>query len=114
MIHFQREGDNPVTTAKKVMDIPQKLIQYRYHFTIAILASLFIAFLSYVVPRLSSILTYFWPLFASTTVFLVLITAFGGVSQLATEAHGEKVGEGLLDYVAARSELTDQEPQKFE
>lgn len=98
------------------MDIQQKLIQYRYHFTTAILASLIIAFVSYVVPRLSSILTYFWPLFASTTVFLVLITAFGGLSQLATtEAYGEKVGEGLLNYVAARSEhTTDQEPQKLD
>ena len=93
------------------MDIQQKLIQYRYHFTIAILASLIIAFLSYVAPRLPTILTYFWPLFASTTVFLVAIIAFGG---MATEAHGEKVGEGLLDYVAARPQHTDEEPQKFE
>lgn len=41
--------------------------------------------------------------------------AFGGVSQLATEALGEKAGEGILDYVAAaRLEHIDQEPQKFE
>ncbi|XWS18088.1 hypothetical protein CRYUN_Cryun32bG0011800 [Craigia yunnanensis] len=96
------------------MDIQQKLIQYRYHFTIAILASLIIAFLSYLAPRLPMILSYFWPLFASTTVFLVAIIAFGGLSQPVTEAHGEKAGEGLLDYVAARPEHTDQEPHKSE
>ncbi|GKV15154.1 hypothetical protein SLEP1_g25956 [Rubroshorea leprosula] len=32
---------------------------------------------------------------------LVEMVGFGGLSQLATEGHGEKVGEGLLmDYVA--------------
>ncbi|XVF26217.1 hypothetical protein REPUB_Repub13aG0280100 [Reevesia pubescens] len=97
------------------MDIQQKLFQYRYHFTIAILASFIIAFLSYVAPRLLTVLTYFWPLLASTTVFFVAIIAFGGLSHLPTEAHGEKAGEGLLDYVAARPEHTDQEPtHKFE
>ncbi|XP_022724435.1 uncharacterized protein LOC111281094 [Durio zibethinus] len=117
MIHFLREGHISIPTplAKKAMDMQQKLIQHRYHFTIAILASLIIALLSYVAPRLPTILTYFWPLFVSTTVFLVAIMAFGGFSQLATDAHGEKAGEGLLDYVAAfRPEYTDQEPQKFE
>ncbi|KAK6269163.1 hypothetical protein QUC31_013323 [Theobroma cacao] len=95
------------------MDIQQKLVQYRYHFTIAILASFTIAFLLYVAPRLLTILTYFWPLFASTTVFLVAIIAFGGGSQLATEVHGEKAGQGLMDYVAARPEHAE-EAQKFE
>ncbi|XVF28052.1 hypothetical protein REPUB_Repub14bG0162300 [Reevesia pubescens] len=69
------------------MEIQQKLIQYRYHFIIAILDSFIISFLSYVAPRL---LTYFWPPFASTTVFLVAIIAFGGISHLSTEAHGKK------------------------
>ncbi|XVE87639.1 hypothetical protein DITRI_Ditri19aG0003900 [Diplodiscus trichospermus] len=96
------------------MDIQTKLIQYRYHFTIAILASLIIVSLSCATTHLPTILAYFWPLFASTTVFLVAVIAFGGFSQLATEGHGEKAGEGLLDYVAARPEHTDQEPQKFD
>ncbi|WRX27780.1 hypothetical protein QQP08_020267 [Theobroma cacao] len=61
------------------MDIQQKLVQYRYHFTIAILASFIIAFLLY----------------------------------LATEVHGEKAGQGLMDYVAARPEHAE-EAQKFE
>ncbi|KAE8714871.1 Microtubule-associated proteins 70-5 isoform 1 [Hibiscus syriacus] len=99
----------------KPMDIQQKLNQYRYHFIVTILASSIVAVLAYAAPSLLTVLAYFWPLFASTTVLLVLIVAFGGVSQLATEDHGEKAGEGLLDYVAAaRPEHTDAEPRRFE
>ncbi|WJX27300.1 hypothetical protein P8452_16135 [Trifolium repens] len=63
-------------------------------------------------PYFLSILAYFWPLFASTTVFLVAIIAFGGVSKFSTETHGEKAGEGLLDYVAGKQEHI-QEAQHF-
>lgn len=84
--------------------ISPKLMQYRYHLTIAVVGSLILGFLSYAAPRMLTILAYFWPLFASTAVFLLLIITFGGVSQLATEGHGEKAGEELLDYVAGRSE----------
>ncbi|TKY53931.1 hypothetical protein E2542_SST18337 [Spatholobus suberectus] len=61
-------------------------------------------------PRFMTILAYFWPLFASTTVFLVAIIAFGGVSKFSTEGHGhgEKAGEGLLDYVTGMSEHTEE------
>lgn len=75
-------------------------MQYRYQFSAAIVGSLILGLLSYGAPRMVTILAYFWPLLASTTVFLLLITAFGGFSQLATEAHGKRAGEGLLDYVA--------------
>ncbi|CAL0309132.1 unnamed protein product [Lupinus luteus] len=56
-------------------------------------------------PRFMTILAYFWPMFASTVVFLValIIAFFGGVSKFYIGAdHGEKAGEGLLDYVAGR------------
>ncbi|KAJ4704089.1 Transmembrane protein [Melia azedarach] len=86
------------------MDITTKLMQYRYQFTLAIVGSLILGLLSYAIPRVLTILAYFWPLFASTAVFLLLIIAFGGVSHLATDSHGEKAGEGLLDYVAGRPE----------
>lgn len=86
------------------MDVSEKLLKYRYHITIAILVSLLFSLLLYAAPRFLTILAYFWPLFASTTVFLVAIIAFGGISKLSTEAHGEKAGEGLLDYVAGRPE----------
>ncbi|KAJ9180820.1 hypothetical protein P3X46_009022 [Hevea brasiliensis] len=95
------------------MDIPEKILQYRYHFVVAIIASLVLSILLYAAPRFLTILAYFWPLFASTTVFLVLIIAFGGVSQLASDAHGAQAGEGLLDYVAGQAEHTT-EPEKYE
>ncbi|GMI72663.1 hypothetical protein like AT4G16400 [Hibiscus trionum] len=99
----------------KPVDIQQKLNQYRYHFIVTLLISSVVAFLSYTAPSVLTVLAYFWPLFASTTVLLVAIMAFGGVSQLATEAHGQKTGEGLLDYVsAARPEHMDEEPRRFE
>ncbi|GKV48494.1 hypothetical protein SLEP1_g55304 [Rubroshorea leprosula] len=67
--------------------------------SIKIVASVIIGLLGYAAPRMVDVLAYFWPLLASTVVEMV---GFGGLSQLATEGHGEKVGEGLLmDYVAA-------------
>ncbi|KAJ1428653.1 hypothetical protein SESBI_08754 [Sesbania bispinosa] len=86
------------------MDVSEKLLKYRYHITIAIVALLSSSLLLYAAPRFLTILAYFWPLFASTTVFLVAIIAFGGVSKLSTEAHGKEAGEGFLDYVAGRPE----------
>lgn len=88
------------------MDIRPQLVQYRYHFGIAILLSVVVSLLLYAAPRILTIMSYFWPLFASTTVFVVVIMAFGGVSQMATEFHGEKAGEGIIDYVAGHPEHT--------
>ncbi|KAG5024065.1 hypothetical protein JHK82_019960 [Glycine max] len=93
-----------------VMDVPKMLEQYRYHITIAMAFSLSLSLLLYAAPRIMTILTYFWPLLASTTVFLVAIIAFGGVSKFSTEGHGhgEKAGEGLLDYVTGMPEHTEE------
>ncbi|CAL9014993.1 unnamed protein product [Prunus brigantina] len=88
-------------------DISPQLFKYRYHFGIAIFVSLICSLLLYAAPRLLSILGYFWPLFASTTLFLVAVIAFGGVSQLSTETHGETQGQGIIDYVAGRPEYTN-------
>lgn len=92
------------------MDVSEKLLKYRYPIIIAIAVLLSFSLVLYVAPRILTILAYFWPLFASTTVFLVAIIAFGGVSKFSTEAHGEEAGEGLLDYVAGRPEHAE-EPQ---
>lgn len=94
------------------MDISEKIVKYRYQISIAILVSLLLSLLLYAAPRFLNILAYFWPLFASTTVFLVSIIAFGGVSKFSTEGHGEKAGEGLLNYVAGKPEHI-QEDQNF-
>ncbi|KAG6639154.1 hypothetical protein CIPAW_10G080300 [Carya illinoinensis] len=82
------------------MDIPEKLMQYRYHVSIA------------VVPLGFSLS---WPLFASTTVFLVAIIAFGSLSQFATQTQGEKADEDqILDCVQGPPIHTHEERQKFE
>ena len=86
------------------MDIPPQLLQYRYHFTIAISVSVILSLFLYAAPRFGSILAYFWPLFASTTLFVVAIVVLSGVSLLAVEAHGEKAGEDIVDYVAGQPE----------
>ncbi|WVY91709.1 hypothetical protein V8G54_037223 [Vigna mungo] len=86
------------------MDISEKLKQCRHHITIRIVVLLSFSLVLYVVPHFLTILAYFWPLFASTTFFMVAIIAFRGISKLSTEDHGEKVGEGILDYVVGRVE----------
>ncbi|KAB5551563.1 hypothetical protein DKX38_008874 [Salix brachista] len=96
------------------MVIPERLMQYRYHFAIAITASSFLSLFLYAAPRLITILAYFWPLFASTAVFFILIVVFGGtVSHLAADSQGEKEGEGLLDYVAEQPE-SDEQSHEYE
>ncbi|KAK7262079.1 hypothetical protein RJT34_29639 [Clitoria ternatea] len=94
------------------MDVPEKLLQYRYHITIAIAVSLFFSLVLYAAPRIMNILEYFWPLFASTIVFVVAIIAFGGVSKFSTEGYGEKASEELMNYVAGVPRLTE-EAQNF-
>ncbi|KAM1033661.1 hypothetical protein ACFX13_037949 [Malus domestica] len=89
------------------MDISPQLLQYRYHFVIAIFVSLIFSLMLYAAPRILTILGYFWPLFASTTIFLVAVIAFGGVSQLSTESHGEAQGQGIIDYVAGQPDYTN-------
>lgn len=86
------------------MDIPPQLLQYRYHFAIAISVSVILSLFLYAAPRFGSILAYFWPLFASTTLFVVAIVILSGVSLLAVEDHGEKAGEDIVDYVAGQPE----------
>ncbi|PSS24762.1 P53 apoptosis effector related to PMP-22 like [Actinidia chinensis var. chinensis] len=87
------------------MDIPAKLSQYKNHFVIPILVvCLILAFFSFLAPQFITILSYFWPLFLSTTVFLVAMMIFGQISSHPAEPYGDKAGEGLMDYVSARPE----------
>ncbi|XP_062088499.1 uncharacterized protein LOC133795064 [Humulus lupulus] len=98
------------------MDIPPQLIQYKYHLAIAISVSVAISLVLYAAPRLTTLVAYFWPLFASTTLFVVAIIAFTGVSQLAVEAHrgDNKAGEDIVDYVAGQQEHDHEDRQSFE
>ncbi|EFH46419.1 hypothetical protein ARALYDRAFT_329873 [Arabidopsis lyrata subsp. lyrata] len=84
----------------QVMEIQARLMEYRFHFMVAIMVSVVVASLVYAAPRIVNILAYFWPLFASTAAFLAVAITFGGFQQLSEEATGER----LMDYVAGRPE----------
>ncbi|MED6197543.1 hypothetical protein PIB30_057406 [Stylosanthes scabra] len=98
------------------MDVSEKLLRYRFHITIGIAISVLLSLMFYAAPRIVTILAYFWPLFASTTVFLVAIIAFGGVSKFSTDelSHHHQHGEGLLDYVAGVGSRPHQQQQHSE
>jgi hypothetical protein len=87
------------------MEIPEKLLRYRFH--ILFVLTLFIILLVVVfVPSFLTILAYFWPLFLSTALFLFAVIVFGRTSVPSTDASGDssKTGEGLLHYVAGQSD----------
>ncbi|PWA61285.1 hypothetical protein CTI12_AA370600 [Artemisia annua] len=85
----------------------EKLLKFKVH--IAVLSLIIILSLSilYVVPSFFNVLAYFWPLFLSTALFLVAVVVFGVTSPPSANVAGEKAGEGILDYVAGTSELSE-------
>ncbi|KAH6768116.1 hypothetical protein C2S51_013452 [Perilla frutescens var. frutescens] len=86
------------------MEIQEKLLRFKFHILSAVGFGVAILFVCYVAPSFLNILKYFWPLLVSTALFLVAIVVFGRISPPVAEAPGEKVGEGLLDYVASQPE----------
>ncbi|KAL3734610.1 hypothetical protein ACJRO7_023888 [Eucalyptus globulus] len=83
------------------MEIPEKLLRYRFHLVAALLFAAVAAALVYAAPRFVTVLAYFWPLLLSTALFLVAVVVFGKTSPpAAAEASGEKI----LDYVAGQPE----------
>ncbi|WOG83141.1 hypothetical protein DCAR_0102315 [Daucus carota subsp. sativus] len=88
------------------MEISPKLLKFKAHFVITIFVSLVFAFLLQVAPQFITILTYFWPLFISTALFLVLILVFGKITP--TEFYGDKEGEGIMEYVAGQPEYLEE------
>ncbi|GFQ05364.1 hypothetical protein PHJA_002680500 [Phtheirospermum japonicum] len=89
------------------MDIYAKLLQHKYSFGAAIAVLLSLLFFSTVMPNLSSIIFYFWPLILSTALVLVAIIVFGQISPISLELSGYTEGEALLDYVAGRPEFLE-------
>lgn len=86
------------------MDIPEKLLQYKYHIAITFVSLLIAGGLVFIAPRFFTVLSYFLPLFLSTAVFLAAVTVFGQTSLWSAESYGDKEGEGLLDYVTGHPE----------
>ncbi|RZC51728.1 hypothetical protein C5167_020154 [Papaver somniferum] len=93
------------------MEIPEKLMKLKYYIIFSSLISLLFLSLVLLAPRFLTIVSYFWPLFVSTALFLFTVVFFAKVSPLSTSSENEddqsllscaeKAGEGLLDYVAA-------------
>ncbi|KAI3850802.1 hypothetical protein MKW98_030862 [Papaver atlanticum] len=93
------------------MEIPEKLMKLKYYIIFSSLISLSFLSLVLLAPRFLTIVSYFWPLFVSTALFLFTVVFFAKVSPLSTSSEidddqsllscAEKAGEGLLDYVAA-------------
>ncbi|KAL3850957.1 hypothetical protein ACJIZ3_012839 [Penstemon smallii] len=88
------------------MEFYAKLLQHKYFVAAAIAVSstlaLFITLL--LMPHLTSILSYFWPLFLSTALVLVAIIVIGQMSPIPLELSGGTVGQSFLDYVAGHPE----------
>ncbi|XWS11351.1 hypothetical protein CRYUN_Cryun38cG0076500 [Craigia yunnanensis] len=82
------------------MEIQQKLLKFKYPIVLTVTVSL-ISSLIIFAPSFLTILTYFWPLFLSTALFLVAVIFFGKTSaHPSSDSPADKAGEGLLDYVA--------------
>ncbi|XP_021288611.1 uncharacterized protein LOC110419819 [Herrania umbratica] len=89
------------------MEIPQKLLKFKYPIIFSLTLSLTLSSLVILAPSFLTILTYFWPLFLSTALFLVAVVFFGKTSaHTGSDSPAAKPGEGLLDYVAGQPELT--------
>nr|DAD23652.1 TPA_asm: hypothetical protein HUJ06_025115 [Nelumbo nucifera] len=93
------------------MEIPEKLLKFKYHFIFGALASLVLVALIQLAPRFVTVLAYFWPLLVSTALFLVAVVVFGRISPTAADGAGEKTGEGLLDYVAGHPQGVEEPPK---
>ncbi|PON33373.1 hypothetical protein PanWU01x14_353270 [Parasponia andersonii] len=86
------------------MEIPEKLVRFKFHILIAIILCIVVSTLVLVATRFVTVLAYFWPLLLSTALFLFAVLVFGKTS---TPPAADKAGEGLLDYVAGQPDDDD-------
>ncbi|XP_027931191.1 uncharacterized protein LOC114187209 [Vigna unguiculata] len=83
------------------MEIKQELLKFRYQIGSAILVCLSIFSFLYLAPRFLNVLAYFWPLFLSTALFLLLVIFFAKTQTFPnSDASIHKPAEELLHYVA--------------
>ncbi|WOH16277.1 hypothetical protein DCAR_0935827 [Daucus carota subsp. sativus] len=88
------------------MEITAKILEFKSHIVITIIVSLILALCFQVAPQFMTILSYFWPLFISTAMFLVLIVVFG--QKTPSEFYGGKEGEEIMDYVAGQPDYLEE------
>ncbi|KFK38652.1 hypothetical protein AALP_AA3G142700 [Arabis alpina] len=88
------------------MEFREKLLKFKFHIVFAFIFSLLTVALVTYSPGFFTVLSYFWPLFLSTTLFLATVyffarhSDFPASSTIPGEGSGLKVAaEGLLDYV---------------
>ncbi|KAL5700013.1 hypothetical protein ACHQM5_025518 [Ranunculus cassubicifolius] len=96
------------------MAIQEILVKFKFHFILLSLLSIVFLSLFLVAPRFLTILSYFWPLFLSTALFLFAVVFFGKISPLASETCNDIAGEGLLDYVAGQPQEPIQDGEEKE
>nr|GLL38308.1 uncharacterized protein LOC113689905 [Ipomoea trifida] len=89
------------------MEIPEKILQFKFYILFSAVFSLITLSLIYLAPSFLDILNYFWPLFLSTALFLVAVVLFGRTSPPPPELSGE----GILDYVAGKHQVGELQPQ---
>ncbi|CAF2155413.1 unnamed protein product [Brassica napus] len=96
---------------RSLMEFREKLLQFKFHIVFAFLFSLLIAALVTFSPGFLTVLSYFWPLFLSTALFLAAVFFFARTSDLPTsstissDGSGVKLAaEGILDYVVGGQE----------
>ncbi|KAK9689491.1 hypothetical protein RND81_09G062600 [Saponaria officinalis] len=86
------------------MEIQEKLMKFIFHAIFGVIISISIYIIARMSPRFIDLIGFFWPLLASTALFLGVVVVFSRVTPQATDGLGEKAGEGLLDYVAGPPE----------
>ncbi|KZV56359.1 hypothetical protein F511_00356 [Dorcoceras hygrometricum] len=84
------------------MDVPEKLLKFKFHILLVFALAVVIFSLSYLAPRFLDILNYFWPLFLSTALFLIAVVVFGRLSAPETDSPAV---EGILDFADGQSEV---------
>ncbi|TYH35042.1 hypothetical protein ES332_D13G166300v1 [Gossypium tomentosum] len=84
------------------MEIPGKLVKLKFPIILTLTLSLALSLLIIFAPSFLTILTYFWPLFLSTALFLIVVIFFAKTS---ADSLADKPGEGIVDYVAGHPEL---------
>ncbi|KAL5802217.1 hypothetical protein ACOSQ4_030522 [Xanthoceras sorbifolium] len=85
------------------MEIPESILRFKFHIIFTLIFSLLLLSIVLLAPSFLNILAYFWPLFLSTALFLVVVIFFGKTSPPAA---ADSAGEGLLDYVAGQPHPT--------
>ncbi|WZY73795.1 hypothetical protein YC2023_006035 [Brassica napus] len=96
---------------KSQMEFREKLLKFKFHIIFAFVFSLLTVALVTYSPGFLTVLSYFWPLFLSTALFLAAVFFFARTSDLQTsstissDGSGVKLAaEGILDYVVGGQE----------